>query len=237
MKGCEINFISFRETKNPTFKIHLHVRFIRAFRLFLVVLPKACLPRSLKTHCEIGLVNYSYITYITALANASFMRFVKAEILLLNLNKSHHWCVPLPFRFYFRVNFKDQLYIELVSLLEYNNFSWNIKRTILMWNWKSKAKQVQSVVDLWVLCIDIESLQNRLLKVCYVPATSANLPRVSFFFSFLFLLLRPLTVPMKQTRSLKQSIFLDVYDFVVRCQECEMLSVWKDISAKWYLCK
>jgi hypothetical protein len=25
-----------------------------------------------------------------------------------------------------------------------------------------------------------------LLKVCYVPATSASLPRVSFFFSFLF---------------------------------------------------
>ncbi len=34
--------------------------------------------------------------------------------------------------------------------------------------------------------IDIKSLQNRLLKVCYVPATSAGLPRVSFFFSFLF---------------------------------------------------
>jgi len=48
--------------------------------------------------------------------------------------------------------------------------------------------------------IDIESLQNRLLKVCYVPATSASLPRVSFFFPFLFLLLQPLTVLMKQTR-------------------------------------
>ncbi len=48
--------------------------------------------------------------------------------------------------------------------------------------------------------IDIESLQNRLLKVCYVPATSASLPRVSFYFSFLFLLLQPLTVLMKQTR-------------------------------------
>jgi len=34
------------------------------------------------------------------------------------------------------------------------------------------------------LSIDMESLQNRLLKVCYVPATSAGLPRVSFFFSF-----------------------------------------------------
>ncbi len=50
------------------------------------------------------------------------------------------------------------------------------------------------------MTIDIESLQNRLLKVCYVPATSASLPRVSFFFSFHFLLLRPLTVLMKQTR-------------------------------------
>jgi len=32
----------------------------------------------------------------------------------------------------------------------------------------------------------LRRLQNRLLKVCYVPATSAGLPRVSFFFSFLF---------------------------------------------------
>jgi hypothetical protein len=39
-----------------------------------------------------------------------------------------------------------------------------------------------------------------LLKVCYVPATSASLPRVSFFFSFLFLLLRPLAALMMQTR-------------------------------------
>ncbi len=62
-----------------------------------------------------------------------------------------------------------------------------------------------------VALIDIESLQNRLLKVCYVPATSASLPRVSFFFSFLFLLLRPLPVLMKQTRWLKQFISLDVY--------------------------
>ncbi len=61
-----------------------------------------------------------------------------------------------------------------------------------------------------VFTIDIESLQNRLLKVCYVPATSTSLPKVNFF-SFPFLLLRPLTVLMKQTRCLKQSIFLDVY--------------------------
>ncbi len=52
----------------------------------------------------------------------------------------------------------------------------------------------------WTSSIDIESLQNRLLKVCYVPATSASLTRVSFFFSFLFLLLQPLPVLMKQAR-------------------------------------
>ncbi len=67
-----------------------------------------------------------------------------------------------------------------------------------------------------MISIDIESLQNRLLKVCYVPATSASLRNVSFFFPFLFLLLQPLTVLMKQTRqavrAVKQSIFLDVYD-------------------------
>ncbi len=35
------------------------------------------------------------------------------------------------------------------------------------------------------LCIiDSESLQNRLLKVCYVPDTNACLPRLSFFFFF-----------------------------------------------------
>jgi hypothetical protein len=53
--------------------------------------------------------------------------------------------------------------------------------------------------------IDIESLQNRLLKVCYVPATSAGLNRLLF-------LLRPLTVVMKQTRqvvhAIKQSVLL-----------------------------
>ncbi len=52
---------------------------------------------------------------------------------------------------------------------------------------------------------------NRLLKVCYVLATSAVL--IAFFSSFL---LQPLTVLMKQTRQLvravKQSIYLDVYD-------------------------
>ena len=51
-------------------------------------------------------------------------------------------------------------------------------------------------------------VQNRLLKFCYVPATSAAHNRLLF-------LLRPFTVLMKQTRqvvrAVKQSIFLDVY--------------------------
>ncbi len=51
---------------------------------------------------------------------------------------------------------------------------------------------------------------NRLLTVCYVPATSAVL--IAFFSPFL---LRPLTVLMKRTRqpvcTIKQSIYLDVY--------------------------
>jgi hypothetical protein len=63
--------------------------------------------------------------------------------------------------------------------------------------------------------IDIKSLQNRLLKVCYVPTTSAGLPRVSLIFSFFFLLLPSLTGLMKHTRqaarAVKQCIFLDVY--------------------------
>jgi hypothetical protein len=61
--------------------------------------------------------------------------------------------------------------------------------------------------------IDIEKLQNRLLKVCYVPATSASFNR-RLFFLYLFLL-RPLTVQMNQTRqavrAIEQSIYLDVY--------------------------
>ncbi len=43
------------------------------------------------------------------------------------------------------------------------------------------------ILQLLIAPIDIESLQNRLLKVCYVPATSASLNRLLF-------LLRLLTV-------------------------------------------
>ncbi len=57
----------------------------------------------------------------------------------------------------------------------------------------------------WVLPIDIESLQNRLLKVCYVA--SAGPPR------FLFLL-QPLTVIMKQTRQVVRAILQSI---LLRC--------------------
>ena len=50
--------------------------------------------------------------------------------------------------------------------------------------------------------------QNRLLKICCVPATSAGLP---FSFLFFFLLQWPFTVLIKQTRqavrAVKQSIY------------------------------
>ncbi len=59
-----------------------------------------------------------------------------------------------------------------------------------------------------VVLIDIERRKNRLLKFCYVPATSTAHNRLLF-------LLRPFTVLMKQTRqavrAVRQSIFIDVY--------------------------
>ncbi len=64
-----------------------------------------------------------------------------------------------------------------------------------------------------VIIIDIERRKNRLLKFCYVPATSSAYNRLLFF----LFLLRPFTVLMKQTRqavhAIKQSIFLDVYGY------------------------
>jgi hypothetical protein len=56
--------------------------------------------------------------------------------------------------------------------------------------------------------IDIKSLQNRLLKVCYVSATSADLNRLLFFS------LRPLTVLIKQKR---QAVHAKKQSIVLRC--------------------
>jgi hypothetical protein len=75
----------------------------------------------------------------------------------------------------------------------------------------------------WCYDIDIESLQNRLLKVCYVPATSASLN------GLLFLLL-PLKVLMKRTRQavrvIKQSILLRCLCVIThKCRQCDE-SLW-----------
>jgi hypothetical protein len=72
-------------------------------------------------------------------------------------------------------------------------------------------KLIQQLHDVPIgLAIDIKRRKNRLLKFCYVPATSTAQNRLLFF----FLLLRPFTVLMRQTRqavrAIKQSIFLDV---------------------------
>jgi hypothetical protein len=53
---------------------------------------------------------------------------------------------------------------------------------------------------------DIESFQHRLLKVCYVPATSASLSWLFFFF-----LRWPLTVLMKQTRQAVRAYLSNLY--------------------------
>ncbi len=76
----------------------------------------------------------------------------------------------------------------------------------------NKTKQGRLAGPLSSLPIDIERRKHRLLKFCYVPATSAAHYRL-LFFSFL---LQLFTVLMKQTRqevrAVKQSIFLDVYE-------------------------
>jgi hypothetical protein len=72
--------------------------------------------------------------------------------------------------------------------------------------------------------IDIKIIKNRLLKVCYVPATTA----ASFKAFFLFIILRPFTVLMRHTRqavrAIKQFISLDVYGACApyHLQGCQM---------------
>jgi hypothetical protein len=69
------------------------------------------------------------------------------------------------------------------------NGSFTLAKSVKQNHWQPRQVTVTTVLALATLggaTIDIESLQNRLLKVCYVPAASASLPRVSFFFSFLF---------------------------------------------------
>ncbi len=75
------------------------------------------------------------------------------------------------------------------------------------------------------------SKKYRLLKFCYVPATSIGLNSSQASFLFLFLLLRPFTELLKQTRQavpLSSLYYLDIYgsisweyfcfDFALLCQ-------------------
>ncbi len=64
------------------------------------------------------------------------------------------------------------------------------------------------LADESVQIIDIESLQNRLLKVCFVPATRAGLPRVSFFFFFVAVVIYSTNEANKAAvHAIKQSIY------------------------------
>ncbi len=68
---------------------------------------------------------------------------------------------------------------------------------------------------------DIKSLQNRLLKVCYVPATSAGLPRVKLLLFFSFFVVVAISSTNKANKqavhAVKQSIFLDVNGYAPYC--------------------
>jgi hypothetical protein len=56
-----------------------------------------------------------------------------------------------------------------------------------------------------ITTIDVESLQYRLLKVCYVPTTSAGLPRLLFFAAAIY---NSNEANKQGVRGVKQSILL-----------------------------
>ncbi len=71
----------------------------------------------------------------------------------------------------------------------------------------NQCREIKTIYIFTATTIDIESLQNRLLKVCYMPATSTGLNRLLF-------LLQTLTVLMKQTRQVVRAI---KYSILLRC--------------------
>ncbi len=66
--------------------------------------------------------------------------------------------------------------------------------------------------------IQISKRKNRLLKFCYVPATSAAHTRLLFFF-----LLQTFTVLMKRTCAIKQSIYSQM-SMEASLQSCQLCS-------------
>ncbi len=80
-----------------------------------------------------------------------------------------------------------------------------------------KKKQFNDLVGLasgasFVKPIDIERRKNRLLKFCYVPATSVAHNRLLFF----FFAAAVYSTIVANKAGLKQSIFLDVYDKTIQ---------------------
>jgi hypothetical protein len=95
-----------------------------------------------------------------------------------------------------------QMYLQVFFVFY---FDWRVKVEKMSKGLRLVTERISGQI------IDIKSLQNRLLKVCYVPATSTSLKRLHLLF-FFFFGLQPLTVLMKQTRqavhAIKQSILL-----------------------------
>ncbi len=77
--------------------------------------------------------------------------------------------------------------------------------------------------------IDIKSLQNRLLKVCYVPPTSASLPRVSFFFSFLFFVAAAIDSTNEANKAPLSSLFSQMS--MLQCDEITAI-IFNNISVQ-----
>jgi hypothetical protein len=58
--------------------------------------------------------------------------------------------------------------------------------TVLAFATLGSTTEIGSFLIFVALSIDIESLQNRLLKVCHLPATSTRLPGLLFIYLFIF---------------------------------------------------
>jgi hypothetical protein len=95
-------------------------------------------------------------------------------------------------------NFKpfNLVHEKIIPPVQYCSYLISMVMYFLFEDKKSDEKYLPSIS---IALIDIESLQSRLLKVCYVPATSAGLPRLLF-------LQQPLTILKKQTRQAVRAV-------------------------------
>ncbi len=124
---------------------------------------------------------------------SNYQTFSNTELTLKPIqhffNYCQIWVLNLPnFLFLYYKSFFDNFKTQLSKLL------WSFSNTYSQWtkllNYNKLSKLIAIKIpkhsllnyEFSMLIIDIDSLQNRLLKVCYVPATSASL--LLFFFSF-----------------------------------------------------